>query len=151
MNIQTFICNFAYEMNTTYFKLHRLHLPDCYSKRFTVLLDTIWLIAVMLGFACLRNDLILAFLIQKSEKGNRWTQTRINYHPCITSEMTNQVCWSPHKYLLVIKVCYTIYYIKAVIGINFLSFQVLSADEKLYELALQASGSELISYNELTW
>ena len=92
MNIQTFICNFAYEMTTTYFKLHRLHLPDCYSKRFTVLLDTIWLIAVMLVFVCLRNDLILAFLIQKSEKGNRWTQTRINYHPCITSEMTNQVC-----------------------------------------------------------
>ena len=24
----------------------------------------------------------------------RWTQTRIDYHPCLTSEATNQVCYS---------------------------------------------------------
>ena len=24
--------------------------------------------------------------------GNRWTQTRTSYHPCITSEVTNEVC-----------------------------------------------------------
>ena len=26
---------------------------------------------------------------------NWWTRTRIDYHPCITSEPTNQVCYSP--------------------------------------------------------
>ena len=56
---------------------------------------TIWLIDdVTLSF-CLRDDLILAFLLQQFETGNRWIRTRINYHPCITSEPTNQVCKSP--------------------------------------------------------
>ena len=32
------------------------------------------------------------FLLQQFETGNRWTQTRIDYHPCVTSELTNQVC-----------------------------------------------------------
>ena len=36
-NIQTFISNFACEMTITYFLLHRLYLPDCYSMRFTTL------------------------------------------------------------------------------------------------------------------
>ena len=36
-NIQTFICNFACEMNITYFQSHRLYLPDYYSMRFTSL------------------------------------------------------------------------------------------------------------------
>ena len=31
-------------------------------------------------------------LPQQSNTGNRWTQTRIDYHPSITSEPTNQVC-----------------------------------------------------------
>ena len=31
-------------------------------------------------------------LPQQLNTGNRWTQTRIDYHPSITSEPTNQVC-----------------------------------------------------------
>ena len=53
---------------------------------------TIWLIDdVTLVFVCLRDDLILAFLLQQFETGNRWIRTRIDYHPCITSKPTNQV------------------------------------------------------------
>ena len=32
------------------------------------------------------------FLLQRFEIGNRWVWARIDYHPCITSESTNQVC-----------------------------------------------------------
>ena len=57
---------------------------------------TIWLIDdVTLVFVCLRDGLILAFLLQQFETGNRWIRVRIDYHPCITSEPTNQVCQSP--------------------------------------------------------
>ena len=38
-NIQTFIYSFAREINITYFKSLRLHLPGCYSMRFTALLN----------------------------------------------------------------------------------------------------------------
>ena len=38
-NIETFICNFACEMTITYFYSQRLCLPDCYSIRFTTLLN----------------------------------------------------------------------------------------------------------------
>ena len=54
---------------------------------------TIWLIDdVTLVFVCLSDNLVLAFWLQKFETGNRWSQTRIGYHPCITSEPTSQVC-----------------------------------------------------------
>ena len=32
------------------------------------------------------------FLLQRFWMGNRWIWTRIDYHPCIKSEPTNQVC-----------------------------------------------------------
>ena len=48
-----------------------------------------------LVFICLGDDLILAFLLQQFETGDRYIRTLIDYHPCITSEPTNQVCWSP--------------------------------------------------------
>ena len=32
------------------------------------------------------------FLLQRFDMGNRWIWTRIDYHPCITSKPTNQVC-----------------------------------------------------------
>ena len=35
---------------------------------------------------CLLDDLILGFCYTNLDTGNRWTRTRINYHPCITSE-----------------------------------------------------------------
>ena len=54
---------------------------------------SIWLINdVALIFVSLYDDLILAFLLQLLETGNRWTRTHIDYHLCITSEPTNQVC-----------------------------------------------------------
>ena len=31
-------------------------------------------------FVCLRDDLILAFLLQQFETGNGWTRTLIDYH-----------------------------------------------------------------------
>ena len=53
---------------------------------------TIWLINVMLIFVCLLVDLILGFATAIWHERNRWNQTRIDYHPCITSKLTNQVC-----------------------------------------------------------
>ena len=55
---------------------------------------TIWLIddVTLVFFVCLRDDLILAFLLQQFETWKRWTRTLIDYHPCITSGPTNQVC-----------------------------------------------------------
>ena len=32
------------------------------------------------------------FLLQRLDIGNQWVWTRIDYHPCITSEPINQVC-----------------------------------------------------------
>ena len=46
----------------------------------------------ILVFGCLRDDLILAFLIQQFKTGNGWIRTGIDYNLCITSETTNQVC-----------------------------------------------------------
>ena len=52
---------------------------------------TIWLIDVTLVFfVFLRDDLILDFLLQQFETGNRLTRTLIDYYPCITSEPTDQ-------------------------------------------------------------
>ena len=39
------------------------------------------------------------FLLQRFDIGNRWIWNRIDYHPCIRSEPTNQVCYSPPKFL----------------------------------------------------
>ena len=43
-------------------------------------------------FACLLDKLFLGFLLQRFDMGNRWIWTRIDYHPCIKSEPTNQAC-----------------------------------------------------------
>ena len=54
---------------------------------------TIWLIDdVQFVLVCLLGDLILGFCYSNLYTGNRWTRTCIDYHPCITSEPTNQVC-----------------------------------------------------------
>ena len=56
---------------------------------------TIWLTDdVTLSF-CLFTwwfDSSFFFLLQQFKTGNRWIRTRIDYHPGITSEPTNQVC-----------------------------------------------------------
>ena len=43
-------------------------------------------------FVCLLDKLILGFCYSDFDIGNRWIWTRIDCHPCITSEQTNQVC-----------------------------------------------------------
>ena len=54
---------------------------------------TIWLIDdVKFVSVCLLDDLILGFCYSNLDMGNRWTRARIDYHPCVTSEPTNQVC-----------------------------------------------------------
>ena len=54
---------------------------------------TIWLTddAKLVFFVCLHDVLILGFYYSNLDTGNRWTRTHIDYHPCITSEPTNQV------------------------------------------------------------
>ena len=37
------------------------------------------------------DDLILGFCYRNLDMGHQWTQTRIDFHPGITSEPTNQV------------------------------------------------------------
>ena len=43
-------------------------------------------------FVCLLDELILGFCYSDFDMRNRWIWTRIDYHPCTTSEPTNQVC-----------------------------------------------------------
>ena len=51
---------------------------------------TIWLIDDAM-FVCLLDELILGFCYSDFDMGNRWIWTRIDYHPCVTSEPTDQV------------------------------------------------------------
>ena len=54
---------------------------------------TIWLIDdVKFILVCFRDDLILGFCYSNLDTGNRWTRICIDYPPCTTSELTNQVC-----------------------------------------------------------
>ena len=54
---------------------------------------TIWLIDdVKFVLVCLLDDLIPGFWYSNLDTGNRRIWTRIDYHPCITSKPTNQVC-----------------------------------------------------------
>ena len=69
-NIQTFICNFACEMTIIF-----LIAPLVFTR---LLLDEIYHLI----------ELPFDWLMM----GNRWIRARIDYHPCITSEATNQVC-----------------------------------------------------------
>ena len=62
---------------------HLMELP------FDWLID--WLIDDAM-FVCLLDELILGFCYSDFDIGNRWIWTRIDYHPCITSAPTNQVC-----------------------------------------------------------
>ena len=52
----------------------------------------IWLIDdAKFVLVCLLDDLILGFCYSNLDTGNRWTRTHSDYHPCITSEPTNQL------------------------------------------------------------
>ena len=43
-------------------------------------------------FVCVLDELILGFCYCDFDIGNRFIWTNIDYHPCITSEPTNEVC-----------------------------------------------------------
>ena len=51
----------------------------------------IWLMTCV-NFCSFTWWLDFQFLLQQFVMGNRWTWTRMDYHPCITSKPTNQVC-----------------------------------------------------------
>ena len=54
---------------------------------------TIWLSDdVTLSFCLITCWFDPRFFLQFFETGNRWIRTRSDYHPCITSGPTNQVC-----------------------------------------------------------
>ena len=71
----------------SYLSSHYLYLPDCYSMIFTPYWITIWLIDDWMLF------LFVYLMIWFT--GNQWIWTRIDYHSCITSEPTRQMCQSP--------------------------------------------------------
>ena len=65
-----------------------------------LLLDEIYHL-IELPFEWLIDDAMFVFftwwidirlLLQRFDIGNRWIWTHIDYHPCITSALTNQVC-----------------------------------------------------------
>ena len=53
---------------------------------------TIWLIDWWRNVCLFTWWIDSRFLLQRFWMGNRWIWTRIDYHPCIKSEPTNQVC-----------------------------------------------------------
>ena len=69
-------------------------LPDRYSLRFSLLIELPfdWWCEVCVFSLFLPDDLVLDFCYSNLGSGNRWTRARIDHHPCITSEPTNQVC-----------------------------------------------------------
>ena len=102
MNVQTFICNFACEMTMTYFQLHHLYLPDCYSIRFTTLLNyhlIDWWCNVIV-FVCLLDDLILGFCY------SNLTRETCGFQPASTTILVLEVnimikCASYPKYKVI--------------------------------------------------
>ena len=89
-NIETFICMWVHYhvflIATLVFT--RLLLDEIYHL---IELPFEWLIDDVM-FVCLLDELMLGFFLQRFDIANRWIWTRIDYHPCITNEPTNQVC-----------------------------------------------------------
>ena len=53
---------------------------------------TIWVIDWWCNVCLFTWWIDTRFLLQRFDIGSRWIWTRIEYHPCITSEPTNQAC-----------------------------------------------------------
>ena len=74
-NIQTFICNFACEMTSHIFNRTACIYQTATRWDLPPYRITIWLIDdVALSFVCLRDHLILDFLLRQFETGNRWIE-----------------------------------------------------------------------------
>ena len=78
--------------------LHVRWLPDCYMwddyRDLPLHRITIWVTDWWCNICLLTWWIDSRFLLQRFDMGNRWIWTRIDYHPCITSKPTNQVCCS---------------------------------------------------------
>ena len=72
---------------------------------------TIWVIEWCCNVCLFTWWIDSRFLLHRFDIGNRWVCTRIDYQPYITSEPTNQVCYSPriaaHKKRLSSKVVFS--------------------------------------------
>ena len=79
-NIRTFMCNFAREMT--------IHQTACYSMRCTTYRITVWLIDDMILIIGLNYGFFTAFWHER----NCCTRIRNDHQPCITSDLTNQLC-----------------------------------------------------------
>ena len=55
---------------------------------------TIWVIDWWCNVCLFTWWINTRFLLERLDIENRWIWTSIDYHPCITSELTNQVCLS---------------------------------------------------------
>ena len=53
---------------------------------------TIWVIDWWCNVCLFTWWIDIRFLLQRFDIANQWIWTHINYHPCTTSEPTNQVC-----------------------------------------------------------
>ena len=90
--IQTFICNCACEMTIIFLIATLVFTRLLLDAILPLYRITIWLIhEVKFFLVCLLDDLILGFCFNRLDTGNQWTQTRLDDHPCITSQPTNQV------------------------------------------------------------
>ena len=76
-NIETFISNFACEMNIPYFKSQRLCLPDVYSMRFTILSNYHWLIDWWCSVCLFTWWIDSRFSLQRLEMRNQWIWTLV--------------------------------------------------------------------------
>ena len=90
-NIETFICNFACEMTIKYFNRNACFYQTATRWDLPPYRITIWVIDWWCNVCLFTLWVDTRFLLQQFHIGNKWIWTRINYHPCITSEPTNQV------------------------------------------------------------
>ena len=91
-NIEIFICNFACGMTTRIFNRNACVYQAATRWDLSPYRITIWVIDWWCNVCLFTWWIDTRFLLQRLYIRNRWMWTRINYHPCITSEPTNKVC-----------------------------------------------------------
>ena len=91
-NIETFICNFACEMTTRTFNRNACVYQTAIRWDLPPYRITIWVTDWWCNVCLFTWWIETRFLLERFNIGNRWIWTCIDYHSCITSEPTNQVC-----------------------------------------------------------
>ena len=97
ISIEAFICNFACEMTSKYMIVRIFNCNACFYQTATrwdlpPYRIPIWAINWWCNECVFTWRINTKFLLQRFDIGNRWIWNRIDYHPCITYEPTNQVC-----------------------------------------------------------